>query len=580
VIAAGRLELRGQGVGQAWAAGAVRTVGLDRSPVLHAHLSAGELAAEYARFTAACARVAAALRQAGDNLDGADPLVADAAAVLRAHAVMAEDPEFAQRVSTKIDTHHINAAWAIERTVDDLARRFGAIDDPYIAARAVDLRQVGERLIADLEQDGLETHALVVSDVRGAIVVTRDLAPAAAIELLENSPAGLVTEVGSDTSHLALLCRAFRVPAVVGVPQVLEHLVDGDYVLLDATDGQVIRDPDRRDQAIVRTQRKPEDRWRPAGPELPSVTRDGQQIHLFANVDVSRALDEALAERAEGVGLFRSEFLLLSGHAEGEEEQAEVYTELVRRAPGMVTVRTYDIGADKVAAGVSSEPNPALGLRALRAYRHEPRLFLAQLRALMSACGDGRRLRIMLPMVDGLTNLRWALLQVETVGTAAGRVRGEDFEVGIMVELPSVLFVIDEIAREVDFMSIGSNDLIQYLLAVDRQNPVLAGEANPFHPAVVRALKHVVDAATRAEVPISCCGQMAAHPVTCMVLLGLGVSELSMPPSALGTIRALVRKTDAAVLRGLVEQALEMDCSEAIECLFSQHFADLLDDLH
>jgi phosphoenolpyruvate-protein phosphotransferase (PTS system enzyme I) len=580
LIAAGRLELHGQGVGRSWASGAVLVYGAEESLVERVHLGAGELAAERSRFVDASKRVAEGLRQAGDKLNLSDPLVADAAAVLRAHATMAEDPDFADRVQEKIDTHHINAAWAIERTVAEFARRLEAISDRYIAARAVDLRQVAERVIAELEPGDEKHVAAELSGLSRSIVVARDLAPGAAVELLEQAPAGLITEVGSDTSHLALLCRAFRVPAVVGIGAALEHLVGGDYVLLDATDGVVIRDPDRRDQAIIRTQRKPENRWQPAGPELPSVTRDGHPVRLLANIDVARALEDACNEGAEGVGLYRSEFLLLSGQGEGEAEQAAAYGDLLSRSPGPVTVRTYDIGADKVSPGASAELNPALGVRALRAYRYEPRLFLAQLRALMSVCGAGQKLRIMLPMVDGVTNLRWALLQVETVGAAAGRVRGVDFEVGIMVELPSALFLIDEIANEVDFMSIGSNDLIQYLLAVDRQNPALAGEATPFHPAVMRALKCIVEGAKKAKVPVSCCGQMAAHPVTCMVLLGLGVDELSLPPSALGVIRAVVRKTNSAVLRGLVDQALDMDCSEAIECLFSQHFADLLDDLH
>ena len=293
---------------------------------------------------------------------------------------------------------------------------------------------------------------------------------------------------------------------------------------------------------------------------------------VLANLDTTSALPDAAAEGAEGIGLFRSEYLLL--RHDQVDDQKTIYERILSQTIGPVTVRTFDIGSDKLPLGRNWEPNPARGLRALRSYQADPKAFRAQLRSLMRASSAVARLRILLPMVDSLEAWRWAAKEVDRIADAEGKNRGVDFHLGAMIELPSAVFEADELAKHVDFFSLGTNDLIQYLLAVDRQNPQLAPHAQITHPSLIKAIKVVIDAGRRQNLPMSCCGEMAASPIGIMILVGLGLRQLSLPPLDLGIARTFIRRSQATVFEGLVERALSMSSAGEIADMLNDHYQD------
>jgi phosphotransferase system enzyme I (PtsI) len=572
VTNSGRRTLTGYAVGHGWVQGSVRCLADLSGSVPHQHLNAQQLTAEVQRFDQAVSGVGVQMQKVIDQLQVADSFMAEGGDVLAAHISIAEDPELRSRVVGVVNEAHINVAWALDRVLEDVETEFSTLSDPYIASRVLDIRQVFHRLQRELAGGQLEKPGIPSIDPT-EVLVARDLEPAIAIEILRQRPAAVITEEGSATSHLALLCRALRVPAMVGVKGAAEFLVAGDQVLVDLEDGVLVRDPDRRDIALARV-RSDAKGLNLADPELPAVSLDGTRVHLHANLDMADSIGDALSEGAEGIGLFRSEYLFLGDGPDLSDIQAETYQRLMSEVAGPVTIRTYDIGSDKLPLGTSWEPNPALGLRAVRGYQADPQLFRNQMRALMQVAVPGCRLRILLPMIDGLASWHWAADEVERIAAVADKRRGEDFMLGAMVELPSVLFVIEELAEQADFLSLGTNDLVQYLLAVDRQNPVLAKYAAVTHPAVLRGLARAVRAGRAASIPVSCCGEMAASPIGVMILVGLGVRELSMPPLDLALVRTLLRRTNAAVFKGLIEKALEMTESSAIDAMLRAHYHD------
>ncbi len=572
MINSGRRTLTGCAVGHGWVQGSVRCLADLSESAPHRHLSAQQLDDELKRFDQAVHAVTVQMRVVIDHLQAAGSFMAEGGDVLSAHVAIAEDPDLRQRVSRVLNDAHINVGWALERVLEDVETEFGALNDPYIASRVLDIRQVFHRLQRELAGGQLHEAGIPVLDPAD-ILVASDLEPALAMAILQQHPAAVITEEGSATSHLALLCRALRVPAMVGVKGAVELLVAGDQVLIDLEEGVLVRDPDRRDIALARAHSE-ERELHLADPELPGVTLDGERVRLYANLDMVESIQDALNEGAEGVGLFRSEYLFLTSKPDSQSVQENAYHQLVSEVAGPVTVRTYDIGSDKLPLGANWEPNPALGLRAVRSYQADPQPFRHQLRALMQVAGQGGELRILLPMVDGLRGWRWATEEVERIASVAGKRRGDDFLLGAMVELPSTIFVVEELAAEVDFLSLGTNDLVQYLLAVDRQNPFLAPYARMTHPAVLRAIDRVVRAGQAANVPVSCCGEMAASPIGVMILVGLGVRELSVPPLDLAMIRTFVRRTNASVFAGLASKALAMADGEAIATMLNAHYQD------
>jgi phosphotransferase system enzyme I (PtsI) len=416
----------------------------------------------------------------------------------------------------------------------------------------------------------------------GAIVVARDLSPAdTALLLHERKLAGFVTDLGTPTSHTAIVARALGVPAVVGVARASGSAGRGDWIVVDGARGTVILNPtpeERSDYQTARERYLAHERELLSTRDLPATTLDGVTVRLVGNIEFAEEVESLLDHGGEGVGLYRTEFLFLSRtDLPGEEEHYQNYRQILETlAPRPVTIRTFDLGADKLPAGQKAHAeNPALGLRALRYCLRQPDLFRAQLRGLLRAGAHGN-LKIMFPMVSGVAELRAAkgfLLDVAEELRAEGT-RVELPPVGIMVELPSAALIADRLATECDFLSIGTNDLIQYTLAIDRQNKDVAYLYRPMHLAVLRTLALICDAGRRAEIPVSMCGEMAGEPLYALVLLGLGLSELSMNGPSIPLVKRVVRAARASDGRELLDRLLELTAAEDIDRAVREEMAN------
>lgn len=519
---------------------------------------------ERARYEAARSRAEAELNQLAERADE------QAREILTAHQLMLQDPELQNLVEEGIQAGQPAEA-AVRAAVEQFAGMLEALDDEYLRERAADVRDVGRRLVAALTG---RTVGIVLR--QPAVVVARDLAPTDTIGIDRDLLLGIVTEQGGPTSHTSILARSWGIPAVVAAAGVLDAADDGMTVALDGDTGEVVLDPgaetrSRYEAAMARAREQAErDR---AEASLPAETPDGVRVELAANAGSPAEVAFAMEKGAEGVGLLRSEFLFMGREsAPTEEEQYQAYAEALQNANGQrVIIRTLDIGGDKDVPylGLPKEENPFLGVRALRLCFRRPELFRTQLRALLRASVHGR-LAIMFPMVNGLADLRRAreaLAEARRSLEAEGHRVADQYEVGIMVEIPSAALLADHLAPEVDFFSIGTNDLVQYTLAVDRGNPELAEMYQPYHPAVLRLIDRVVQAAHAAGKWVGVCGEMGGLPEGALLLLGLGVDELSMAPALLPRIRRLVRSTPAAEARALAQQCLTVGTPEEVLAL-------------
>lgn len=514
--------------------------------------AAGHPEEEFARFRRA---VQAVEQDLSGLMERADE---QGKAILEAHVMMLHDPALHDQVESGVAAGQAAEA-AAEAAVEEFAAALESLEDPYLRERAADVRDVGRRLVFALtgKAGGIRLE-------RPAVLVARDLGPSDTIALDRALLLALVTEVGGPTSHIAILARSWGIPAVVA-PGALAQISDGAMLVVDGDAGEVVVEPAPAVlagyQGRVRAAGEQSDRDRSEA-HLPAETPDGHRVELGANAGQPEDVAPAVAMGAEGIGLFRTEFLFMGrGSAPTEEEQYEAYAEALRQAAGRrVVFRTLDIGGDKHVPylGLPEEANPFLGMRALRLCFERPELFRVQCRALLRAGVHGR-LSVMFPMVGSLADLRrarGALREAQRGLEAEGVPHAADPEVGIMVEIPSAALIAGHLAREVDFFSIGTNDLIQYTLAVDRGNPTLAEFYQPFHPAVLRLIDLVVEAAHAAGKWVGVCGEMGGDPAAALLLVGLGVDELSMAQVALPNVRRLVRATRFNDAQQLARQAL------------------------
>jgi len=519
---------------------------------------------ELERYRDACGRAEAELTALSERAD------AQAREILAAHQLMLQDPELHNLVEAAIREGR-PAEEAVRTATEQFAAMLEALDDAYLRERTADVRDVGRRLVAALTG---RTVGVVLT--QPAVVVARDLAPTDTIGLDRSLLLGIVTEQGGPTSHTTILARSWGIPAVVAAAGVLDAASDGMSVALNGDTGEVVLDPEeetrRRYEAAIAVAREQAERDR-AEASLPAETPDGVRVELAANAGSPGEVAFAMEKGAEGVGLLRSEFLFMGRDtAPTEEEQYQAYAEALRNARGhRVIIRTLDIGGDKDVPylGLAKEENPFLGVRAVRLCFRRPELFQTQLRALLRASVHGR-LAIMFPMVSGLADVRRAkkaLAEARRSLEAEGIPVADQYEVGIMVEIPSAALLAEHLAREVDFFSIGTNDLVQYTLAVDRGNPELAEMYQPCHPAVLRLIDQVVRAAHAAGKWVGVCGEMGGLPEGALLLLGLGVDELSMSPALLPRIRRLVRSTPAEEARSLAQKCLGLGTPEEVLAL-------------
>jgi len=525
---------------------------------------------EIARFEQALLVTRQQIQKIQDQVE--KNLGADEARIFDAHLMVLEDQALISETIREFETTGRNIETCFDKVSQRYIKAFDEIDDEYLRERAGDLRDVAQRVLHNLlgSDGGQKLNNLV--DKR--IVVANDISPSDAAGIDRSQAFGIVTDTGSKTSHAVIVARSMKIPAVVGVRDLTRRVHNGDWVIVDGYDGVVIVNPSEHTlfrYGKIRLRKKSFEQRLMEGIRLPAVTLDGTAVPLRANIE--HAGESALVKEyaAEGVGLFRTEFLYLNAvHLPSEEELFAAYREVAATlAPEPVVIRTLDLGGDKPMAAASlfpREDNPFLGFRAIRFCLEHLDIFKAQLRAVLRASAHGK-VRLMYPMISGREELARAnavLAECRTELASAGVPFDPELEVGSMIEIPSAALTADLLAQDCDFFSIGTNDLIQYLLAIDRVNDRIAHLYEPTHPAVIRTLKHIVDEAHRAGIKVSVCGEMAGDPVYAPLLLGLGVDELSMTPPLLPAVKYLIRAMTLADAQALAAEALKLTAPKEI----------------
>jgi phosphotransferase system enzyme I (PtsI) len=488
------------------------------------------------------------------------------------HALLLDDPELIHGIDELIRTGRYSAIYALKLQRDRLAMVFDSISDPYFRSRREDLDQVVGRIYAQLHR---RRDPSVENGQAGEILVTDSVAPQELAQLSARGVLAVLTSAGSALSHSAILARSLHLPLVVAVHDLLGRVNDGDVLLVDGESGRVVVEPDAADIADFQRIRQESERERKRLAKLrtsPTRTIDGVDIRLFANAESSADVAEAFALGADGIGLYRTEFLFLQRPGvPDEDEQFLVYRDLVLGMGGRpVTIRTLDLGADKADAtglALSREPNPALGLRGVRLSLARRPLFVAQLRAILRAAAFGP-VRILVPMVTArqeLREVRALLRQCRVSLLEDGLAFGDRVQLGGMIEVPAAAMALSSLRDDMDFVSIGTNDLVQYLLAVDRNNDAVSSLYSPLHPAVLRVLHELLGAGRRWQLPITVCGEIAADPAYTRLLLALGLTQFSLHPSSLLEVRRAVRGSDFAALRRRASPLLRAADREGIE---------------
>ncbi len=575
--------LVGLGVSPGISIGEVFLLNRARRTLVEHHVAAEQVPAEVARFQRALEDSRQQLQKVKKRVSA--PHLRDHLYIIDTHIMILGDEMLIGDTVGLIEQQQLNAESALKRTLNKFREFFDAIEDEYLRDRRSDIDSVGERLMRNLLGERQKSLGEIE---RKAIVVAHQLSPADTMQMDRDKVIGFVTDVGGRTSHTAILGRSLEIPAVVGLENISSLVSPGMPVILDGTAGTVILNPSpetfkeylAKKQAFEYLEKELQ-----AYRDLPAETLDGFSVTLRGNVELLQEVPGVLAHGGAGVGLFRSEFLFFNrSRPPAEEEQYALYRELAQKMiPEPVTIRTLDVGGDKFVPEINlaEEANPAMGLRAVRFSLRERRLFKEQLRAILRASAFGR-VRIMFPMISGVAELRECKALLDEV---RGELRAEsvpfdeEIEVGIMIEIPSAALVADLLAREVDFFSVGTNDLIQYCLAVDRGNEHVAYLYEPLHPAILRALKMISDAGRNAEIKVGMCGEMAAEPLYSLILLGLGFNELSMNASYIPRVKRVIRQVrkeeGETLVAHLLTFATAKDIARFVEEEMARRFPEL-----
>jgi phosphotransferase system enzyme I (PtsI) len=564
------------------AIGIAQVIGTANAPHPRRTIGTREIDAELARYRDAVAAAQQHLRDMVERLgDGSAE-----ASILEAYVLMVGDDTLAEAVREQITANRHNAEWAVAAACDSIAARLGAASDPDMRERSHDVQFVGERLIRTLA--GVVDEAALPRLHGPTIIVAHDLSPADTTAMVDEPVSGFVTELGTRTSHTSIVARALEMPAVVGVNDVVRRIVTGDQVIVDGLRGVVIVRPTQTeiDEALARAARYAAfARELQEARDRAAATKCGVPIVLRANVELPAEAILARDNGAEGIGLYRTEFLYIDrALPPTEDEQYEIFRRVVEAmSPKPVVLRTFDIGGDKFVSTfqVPPEMNPMLGLRAVRLALSRPDVFMVHLRAMVRATAHGD-VRIMVPMVASLTELRQvrALLeQAHAEVRARGQACADEIPLGVMIEVPSAAVMVDLFAREAAFLSLGTNDLIQYALAIDRTSRTLAYLASSFDPAIVRLIAGVVRAGEEWDCPVSVCGAMASDPLAAILLLGLGVRDFSMEAAAIPEIKEVLRRVTVAEAEAVASQAVGHPTAEEVEHCVAEAFAPRLYDL-
>ena len=560
------LWMHGIGVARGIAIGRVVKISGTDIEIREYAVGADEIDAEIARYETAHERAKQQLRDVRAQIPAGTPQ--DIAAFIDTHLLMLDDSSLSEAVIGRIRDERLNAEGALRRARDALIAVFEQMDDPYLRTRQNDVEHVVARVLRNLVQSerAAPENAPEVDAEEARIVVADDITPADIILLSQQKTAAFVTEYGGPLSHTAILARSLHLPAVVGVHNARRLLRDGEQLVVDGAAGHLYASPDApalarfrhriaRDQRYLRRLERIKDE--------PAISRDGTEIRMLANIELSEDAAEAARVGARGVGLYRTEFLFMNRRElPSEDEQYEAYARVVGAVTGPITIRTLDLGADKqVDSGARSGPtpnNPALGLRAIRLCLREPELFRTQIRALLRASAHGR-MQIMLPMISNTLEFQQARRIIDRCRTelaAEGHAMAENIPVGAMIEVPAAAIAAPWLARTCDFFSIGTNDLIQYTLAIDRVDDEVNYLYDPLHPAVLTLVRQTIAAGEEAGIPVGMCGEMAGDARFTRLLLGLGLTEFSMHPSSMLEVKRIIIEADIAALRTRVTRAL------------------------
>ncbi len=567
--------LHGLAVSQGIAIGRAHLVSHALLEVAHYTIRERDIDAEIARFEEAIRTVGAELAALHDEaLAPGTP--SELSVIVNVHAMFLEDPLIADAPKALIRARRCNAEWALVQQMEQLVAQFDEIEDSYLRERKHDIVQVVERVLRVLLD---RPRRLGKRGGEGELViVARDLSPADTIQFKNLKIAGFVTDLGGATSHTAIVARSLAIPAVVGLHHARPLVREDDLLIVDGTRGVLIVDPDARVLEEYRLRKRELELDRSKLKRLVTaraVTLDDVAVSLQANIELPQDVEQVREAGADGVGLFRTEFLFMNRDAlPGEDEQFEAYRQVARALAGKpATIRTLDIGADKTAralAGAERQaPNPALGLRAIRYCLAEPQLFLVQLRAILRAAACGK-VQILVPMLAHAGEIVQTLAMVEQAKQQLRERRckfDENIAVGGMIEIPAAALALGPFVKRLQFLSIGTNDLIQYLLAIDRTDEAVAHLYDPLHPAVLRLLAQVIRSALRAEIPVAVCGEMAGDPRMTRLLLGMGLRQFSMHPTQLLEIKQQVVMADAGQLAAKVRNLLRSEDPERIRTL-------------
>ena len=538
--------LHGAAAGGGIAIGRAHLISSARLQVAHYAVAPEHLELEVMRFSAAVDQVRAELQELRRGVPADAP--AELGAFLSLHLMILDDATLSHTPRALIRSLRCNAEWALVQQMDYLVAQFAKIEDPYLRERKADVVQVAERVLKAMQgQPGRAAPA----QEQSLIVVAHDLSPADMILFKQHQYAGFVTDLGGVTSHTAIVARSLNIPAIVGAHTARQMVREGELVIVDGEHGVLIVDPDelvleeyKLRQQQIEMERQKLKRIR----TTPTTTRDGTPVDLHANIELPQDIEQVRESGAAGVGLFRSEFLFLNrDDLPSEDEQFEAYRHVAQAMHGMpVTIRTLDLGADKtVNSSARSGPNPAMGLRAIRLCLAEPQMFLTQLRAILRASTYGK-IRVLIPMLAHAHEIEQALAMIAQAKQFLDEQNlpyDRGIEVGGMIEVPAAALALGVFVRKLDFLSIGTNDLIQYTLAIDRTDDSVSHLYNPLHPAVLQLIAGTIKAGSRMKVPVAVCGEMAGDVTLTRLLLGFGLREFSMNPGQLLAVKHEVLRT-------------------------------------